>query len=110
MCIEFSLPCLCGVCTLCMSVHTLTGVVLIGDGDIRLVNAPNGELCEGRLEIFKSSDFFRAWFTVCANEYDQKSLSVACRELGCPISSPFRRNISRCVFTHSFPQLNTGVE
>ena len=48
------------------------------EGDIRLVDGPNGTALEGTVEIC----FDNQWGTICADNWDNLDASVVCRQLG----------------------------
>ncbi len=69
--------------------------IIVEHNDIRLVNTPEGELCEGRMEIYHSTEFVRGWFAVCDNSFGDEEVRVVCKQLGCPHSSSSRTSVTR---------------
>jgi len=75
-----------------------TDCVPAGHGAIRLVNVPGGPLCQGRLEVFFSTDEVRAWFAVCDENFGADEVRVTCRQLGCPYGAAHRTDVARYSF------------
>ena len=56
----------------------MSSLAVCQDGDIRLVNNPNGRMSSGRVEIC----IRERWGSVCDDNWTDIDANVACRQLG----------------------------